>query len=238
MPQAVSDVAATPQAAAQFWADALHALAQPVQALALFSDRLRRLAVGAQAAPVVEQVNASVQDLQSLLYRLVQVAQMDAGHLSVRPEAVSVDALCARLRRHTDARPQTKGLRWRSQGQEVFSDPLLLERLSLALIDHALEIAQGGSVLLAWRSLRGQGAVRMELWWRGSGLPACEKSQFFAPFGPAPVRSQSRSLQGEVVLYTAQRLAQLLGSRVEVLSRPGRPVCLSVRLPVTACETP
>lgn len=234
LPQSPPHSDATPPTTAQFWVDALHALAQPVQALALFSDHLRRLPVGAQASPVVEQVKASVQDLQGLLCSLVQVAQADAGYLEVRPEAVSVDALCVRLRRHTDLMPQANSLRWRSQGQLVLADPVLLERLALVLIDLALAQAQGAGVLLAWRNLQGQGAVRLEVWWFGSHMSEHEQSQFFVPFGRSP--AQSCSVQGRLALHTAQRLAQLLGSCVEVRSRLEWLVCLSLRLPISASD--
>ena len=66
------------QQTAEFWVQALHDLAQPVQALALFAERLRSLDVGPQAAPVVEHVGAGVQELQRVLQSLVLVAQRDA----------------------------------------------------------------------------------------------------------------------------------------------------------------
>ena len=69
---------APPQQTAQFWLQALHDLAQPVQALALFAERVRRLDVGPQAEPVVEHMGAGVQELQRVLQSLVLVAQRDA----------------------------------------------------------------------------------------------------------------------------------------------------------------
>ena len=66
------------QQTAEFWVQALHDLAQPVQALALFAERLRRLDLGPQAEPVVEHLGAGVQDVQRMLQSLMQVAQRDA----------------------------------------------------------------------------------------------------------------------------------------------------------------
>ena len=77
------------QQTAEFWVQALHDLAQPVQALALFAERLRRLDVGPQAAPVVEHVGAGVQELQRVLQSLVLVAQRDADQVTTQARSPS-----------------------------------------------------------------------------------------------------------------------------------------------------
>ena len=75
---------ASPPQTAAFWVQALHDLAQPVQALALFTERLRSLDLGAQAEPVVEHVGAGVQELQRVLQSLVLVAQRDADQVTTQ----------------------------------------------------------------------------------------------------------------------------------------------------------
>lgn len=94
-----------------FWVQALHDLAQPVQALALFAEHLRRLDVGPQAAPVVEHVCAGVQELQRVLQSLVQVAQRDADQGVTRAQAVPVDSLTVCVPGHaaTQAPPGCEG---------------------------------------------------------------------------------------------------------------------------------
>ena len=226
-----------PDAAAQFWVHALHALAQPTQALALFAQRLRQLDVGAKAAPVVQHMGASVQDLQRTLQVLVQVAQIDAGQWVAQAQVVSVEALHEPVRRQMTAQVQARGplwgkkLRWRSQVQQVFVDPALLQRLVLALTEYALEQAQGAGVLLAWRSDHAQDAVRMELWW--GQAPSVAPALGYPP----PVYGISASpqlLDGALALYAAQRLAQLLGCRMETRWVSGQLVCLSLRVPAAA----
>ena len=102
--------AASPDVAAQFWVDALHELAQPVQALALFAERLRRLDVGPQAAPLVEHVGVGVQELQRVLQSLVQVAQRDADYWVAQPDPV--DSVVPHVRGHGATQPPPS-----SQGQ-------------------------------------------------------------------------------------------------------------------------
>ncbi len=212
-------------AGAQFWVDALHTLAQPVQALALFSDRLQRLELSAQAAAAQQQVGASVENLQQVLQVLVQVAQMDAGYVVAQTQVVQVDALLARLHSPAITLSQVHGLRWRSQGQRVLADPVVLGRLLLSLTEHALLHTQGVGVLLAWRSVPAQGAVRMELWWSQAGAPALAQDI-----------SMYSGQDGGLALYAAQRLAQLLGSPLEIRAAPGGLVCLSLRLPAASGE--
>ena len=103
---------APPQQTAAFWVQALHDLAQPVQALALFAEHLRRLEVGPQAAPVVEHVGAGVNELQRVLQSLVRVAQRDADDQVAKAQAVPVDSLPAQVPGHADTQPRSP-----SQGQ-------------------------------------------------------------------------------------------------------------------------
>ena len=105
------------QQTAEFWVQALHDLAQPVQALALFAERLRRLDLGPQAEPVVEHVGAGVQELQRVLQSLALVAQRDAEDQVARAlaleqtKAVPVDSLPVHVQGHpaTHALPGDEG---------------------------------------------------------------------------------------------------------------------------------
>jgi len=102
---------AQPHQAAQFWVQALHDLAQPVQALALFAERLRRMDVGPQAAPVVQHMGAGVQELQRLLQSLAQVAQEEAVHGATQAQPEPVESLPAHVPGHaaTQARSPSEG---------------------------------------------------------------------------------------------------------------------------------
>ena len=102
---------APPQQTAAFWVQALHDLAQPVQALALFAERLRRLDVGLPAAPVVEHVGAGVQELQRVLQTLMQVAQRGVDQEAMQAQAVPVDSLpvCVPGHAATQALPGCEG---------------------------------------------------------------------------------------------------------------------------------
>lgn len=102
---------ASPPQTAAFWVQALHDLAQPVQALALFAERLRSLDVGPQAAPVVQHVGAGVQELQRVLQSLVLVAQRDADQGATQAQAVPVDSFPADVpgQAATQARSPSEG---------------------------------------------------------------------------------------------------------------------------------
>ena len=108
---------ASPEHTAAFWVQALHDLAQPVQALALFAQRLRHLDLGPQAEPVVEHVGAGVQELQRVLQSLALVAQRDAEDQVARAlaleqtKAVPVDSLPVHVQGHpaTHALPGDEG---------------------------------------------------------------------------------------------------------------------------------
>lgn len=232
LPAPPAPPAPAPDAAvAEFWVDALHELAQPVQALALFVSTCAVRKMGRSRAPVVGHLGSAVQDLQRLLRDLALVAQLDADHLPLSLQAVPVDHLLGPLRASMSIGTLSdKVLRWRSQGQVVDSDPVLLARLIQVLIDHALAQAPAGGVLLAWRNPPVQDAVRLELWWAHAARHAPVRLHNFVPFAGAKEAPGSG-----LDLYTAQRLAQLLGSRLHLRLVPGGLACLSLRLPKAAC---
>ena len=105
---------ASPEQTAAFWVQALHDLAQPVQALALFAERLRRMDLGPQAVPVVQHMGAGVQELQRLLQSLAQVAQVaqeDAVQGAKQAQPEPVESLPADVPGHaaTQATPGGEG---------------------------------------------------------------------------------------------------------------------------------
>jgi len=214
---------------AQFWSSAAHDLCQPAQALALFLERLKRLPMDPQAAPIVGYLDSAMQDLTHLLTGMVDVAQLDAGSVSVHGAPVSVDKVVERLVAHLAPAAAHKGLRlrWRSGGQWVWADAALLERILTILGDNALTYTQRGAVLVTSRRVAQGRAVRIDVHDSGVGMAAKQQDFIFEPF--ALSKQANRPWPG-FGLYLAQRLAQLLGTTLVVRSILGRGSRFSITL--------
>lgn len=214
---------------AQFWSSAAHDLCQPAQALALFLERLKRLPMDPQAAPIVGYLDSSMQDLTHLLNGVVEVAQLDAGSVSVHGAPVSVDEVVERLVAHLAPAAAHKGLRlrWRSSGQWVWTDAALLERILTILGDNAMTYTQRGAVLVTSRRVAQGRAVRIDVHDSGVGMATKQQDFIFEPF--VRPRQANRPWPG-FGLYLAQRLAQLLGTTLVVRSILGRGSRFSIAL--------
>ena len=117
---------------------------------------------------------------------------------------------------------RTKGLGWRvvPSSLTVHSDPRLLEQMFRNLLSNAVKYTTRGKVLLGCRR-RGDN-LRIEVWDTGIGIPAAQLEAIFEEFHQLdnPARERSRGLG--LGLAIVQRLADLLGHRVDVRSRPGQ----------------
>ena len=218
---------------AQFWSSAIHDLCQPAQALALFLERLKRLPIDPQAAPIFSYLDSSMQDLTHLLKGILEVAQLDAGSVSVHGAPVSVDEVMERLVAHLAPTAAHKGLRlrWRSRGQWVWTDAALFERILTVLGDNALAYTQRDAVLVTCRSVDQGRAMRFDVYDSGIGMAAKQIDLIFEPF--ARSFQATRPWPG-LGLFLAQRLAQLLGTTLVVSSTLGRGSRFSITLPCNA----
>ena len=217
----------------QFWSYATHDLCQPAQALALFLERLKRLPMDPQAAPILGYLDSSMRDLTHLLTGMFEVAQLDEGSVSVHVAPVSVDEVIERLVAHLAPAAAHKGLRlrWRSKGQWVWTDAALLERILRVLGENALAYTRRGAVLVTCRSVDQGRAMRFDVRDSGIGMAAKQLGLIFDPF--ARPNQANRPGHG-LGLYLAQRLAQLLGTTLVVRSILGRGSHFSITLPCIA----
>lgn len=221
-------------AKSKFLAAASHDLRQPIQSMMLFSATLATKLRGHPAAPLAGRIGASVEALRQLLDSLLDISKLDAG--LVVPAAVPVDL--AQFVRHmvADCEPKAaaKGLRVRTMcgNAVIVSDPALLRRILANLLDNAVKFTERGGVLVGCRR-RGD-CVRIQVIDTGIGIsPQCLDSVFdeFVQLGnPGRDRTQGLGLG----LATVRRMANLLGHRLAVRSRPGHGSSFSVDVPLAA----
>jgi signal transduction histidine kinase len=221
-------------AKSQFLAAASHDLRQPLYALGLFSASLEDLKLDAEGKRVVGNIQDNIAALESLFDGLLDVSKLEAGAVHARPEAVSVDELFDRLSHYFRPLAAERGLdlRLRSGGEYVWSDPVLLEQVLSNLISNALRCTHHGAILVAARQ-RGR-SLRFEVWDTGVGIATADLHRIFDEFVQLgnPERDRRKGLG--LGLAIARRAVALLGSEIEVASRPGRGSRFRFSQPMTA----
>lgn len=221
-------------AKSRFLAAASHDLRQPMHALGLYVAALKPQLEGRDAAQTLGKIEATVTAMEELFNAILDVSKLDAGVIVPQRQPVALDGLFERLRGDFQAEAQSRGLRLRVRARPIYvmGDPVLLDRLLRNLLANALRYTQKGGVLLAVRR-RGQG-VCVQVWDTGVGIAAEHLPRIFHEFYQVANPQRDRSQGLGLGLAIVERIARLLGYRIEVRSRPGRGTVFSLDIPELA----
>lgn len=219
-------------AKSQFLAAASHDLRQPLYALGLFSSALDELRLDSGGRDVVRRIQDSIGVMESSFDGLLDLSKLEAGVVKPRLGPVDVDAMFDRICQVFGPLALERGLelRLRSSGERVHSDSALLEQVIGNLVSNALRATTIGGVLLAARP-RGD-MLRLEVWDTGSGIAASDQERIFDDYVQLnnPERDRRRGLG--LGLAITRRSIALLGSRIDVASRPARGSCFGFGQPL------
>lgn len=208
-------------------ASAAHDMRQPVLALDLYAGWLMdEPEASRELAP---KISASTKAVISLFDSMFDMSRLTEGQISTNLSSVKLSDLIDRLyvQYQPIARAKHLTLRTRVITGDVFTDPLLLERILGNLLSNAIKYTQTGGILLACRNTS-QG-VRMEVWDTGVGIAPEQQSLVFREFykGTANVGTTDGFGLG---LAIVTQLSDLLGYALLLKSRPGRGTVVSIQL--------
>ena len=219
-------------AKSQFLAAASHDLRQPLYALSLFSASLDELQLDEGGRAVVVNIQDSIGTMEQLFNGLLDLSKLDAGVVQPRLAAVSIDALFDRLSHYFRPLAMERGLdlRFRSDGEWVTSDAILLEQVLGNLTANALRYTTHGGVLVAARP-RGS-ALSLEVWDTGIGIAAADLDRIFEEFVQIGNSERDQRMGLGLGLSIAQRSAAILGVNIEVASRLGSGSRFGLKQPI------
>lgn len=214
-------------------------LRQPLQAMTLFIDSLKREASSVTQRQAVERLQQCAASARTLLDELQTYARLDAGVVPVQADqAIEVAALFDALRGDAACRAAARAveLHWRDNGTSLRSDPDLLGCLLGHLVENAIESAPRGRVMVAARR-RGE-RVRLEVRDNGSGIARLHQAKVFDGFfqlGDGARRPERKLGLG---LAICARIASLLGSGIGLRSEMGRGSVFWIDLPRARSHPP
>lgn len=208
-------------------ASAAHDMRQPVLALDLYAGWLMdEPEASTELAP---KIAASTKAVISLFDSMFDMSRLTEGQISTNLSSVKLADLFDDLyvQYHPIAWAKQLTLRTRVIEGEVFTDPLLLERILGNLLSNAIKYTQTGGILLACRNTS-QG-MRLEVWDTGVGIALEQQSLVFREFykGSANVGTTDGFGLG---LAIVTQLSDLLGYELLLKSRPGRGTVVSIQL--------
>ncbi|MGH8664025.1 MAG: ATP-binding response regulator [Burkholderiales bacterium] len=213
----------------RFLAAASHDLRQPMHALGLFSDSLRRRIVEPQQRALADRVCESAHALEKTFDALLDISRLDAGIVQANTEPFLLQTLLERVLDDCGSEAAAKAITLRTvrTGLAAHSDPVLVERILRNLVNNAIRYTDRGKVLVGCRA-RGA-TVRVEVWDTGVGIAPDKRERIFEEFYQAAERDRREGLG--LGLAIVRRMARLLQVELSLQSTLGRGSVFRFALP-------
>lgn len=220
-------------------ASAAHDMRQPVLALDIYADWLMN--EPSASADLSPKISAATKAVIALFDSLFDMAKLAEGQINADIACVDIHALMDDLTMQYQPIANAKKLTLRtrmpnqSQGNHLWTDPLLLKRILGNLITNAIKYTPSGGVLMAYRDTK-QG-VRFEIWDTGVGIAPEQQHLVFREFykGSANVGTTDGFGLG---LAIVTQLSALLGCELTLKSRLGRGTVVAIQFNTAASAHP
>jgi signal transduction histidine kinase/ActR/RegA family two-component response regulator len=218
----------------RFLAAASHDLRQPLHAIGLFLHVLKSGPSPAQAEVAMDHMTTAVASMQRMFSGLLDVAQLDAGMMTPRPQTFPLQTAFDALETNFEASAEAKGLSLQVYPTPfaVTIDPAMLESILQNLISNAIRYTSHGEVVVAAREAPGR--IVVEVRDTGRGIPQDRLKDIFQEFVRLDRGGASENGIG-LGLAIVQRQATELGATIEVRSAVGIGSVFTLSLPVVEC---
>ena len=218
----------------RFLAAASHDILQPLNAARLYASSLTETAAdGGQEERVslARNVDASLEAVEEILGALLDMSRLDAG--ATRPEIADfpVQDMFRQLEIEFAPMARAKGLKLTFVGASLSlrSDRRLMRRLLQNLVSNAIKYTPKGRVLVGCR--RRAGAVRIEVWDTGLGIPKDKQRRIFDEF--LRLDQGARAARGlGLGLSIVERLGRVLAHPITLRSKSGAGSMFAVEAPL------
>ncbi len=217
---------------ARFLATASHDLRQPLQSLNLLNAALARTTDEPKALQLVTMQGESLSTMSRLLDSLLDITKLESGIVVAMNRDVAVQSVFQSLQATFDPRAREKGLvlTFGATGAIVRTDRDLFAQLLQNLIANAIRYTQQGFVKV--ECSQEENHCRIAVSDSGIGIPQDQLSHIFEEFHQVDRNPQERDAGLGLGLAIVKRVAALLETRVDVISKPGQGSTFSISLPV------
>nr|WP_298726697.1 ATP-binding protein [uncultured Steroidobacter sp.] len=215
----------------RFLATASHDLRQPLQALSMLHGTLCRIDMHPSGREVLAQQGCCIDAMKRLLGALLDISKLESGAVKPQTSEFSLHSLFELLSTEFSPAARDKGLTLVVEHADVCTrtDQSLLEQLLRNLLSNAIKYTSAGTVTL--RAMPTATGVCVEVRDTGEGIPEDQLACIFDEFYQVGVgRNASREGYG-LGLAIVQRIARLLGLRIQVQSQVGQGSSFTLTLP-------
>ena len=219
----------------RFFTAANHDIRQPLQAIGIYIQLLRK-SDDPKTQAIVEQLSKTTQGLQTLVGQILEVSKLETGHTKVNIEPLKLSTLLEELALEFEPIAKDKGLNFRLKNLDVnvCTDAQLLTRAIRNLITNAIAYTEKGEIVLAARRVGGR-RVSICVVDSGIGIEKAEQKKVFDTF----YRSENTRSQVEgygLGLSIVKVICDQLQLKLSLGSHPGRGSIFRIELPIHEAE--
>lgn len=190
----------------------------------------------AEQVKYAQTIQSSGNDLLNLINDILDLSKIEAGHVDIRPEPVSVERLSNNLRQVFEPIAKNKSLGFEIDISPecpavIETDLQRIEQILKNLLSNAFKFTEKGKVTLAM-SRTGDGQVAFGVTDTGIGIAPEQQKRIFEAFHQAD-GTISRKFGGTGLgLSISRELVRLLGGTIHIRSQEGKGSTLTVTLPL------
>ena len=215
----------------KFLAATSHDLLQPMNSARLFAGALSDLTLDAEAHKLISSLSYSLENLESLISALVDISKLEAGLIEPVYDEFIIGDLLENIA--NEFRPQVleQGLHFsfQSASRVVYSDTYLLARILRNFLTNAIRYTPSGTILLGCRR-RAKG-IEVYVCDSGIGIPEDKLTEIFKEFNRIDPKQRRDDKGLGLGLAIVDKLASVMGHKIDVRSELGKGSCFSVLVP-------
>ena len=180
-------------------------------------------------------IQSSGNDLLNLINDILDLSKIEAGHVEIRPEALSVERLSNNLRQVFQPLAADKKLDFAVEvapdcTESIETDPQRLEQVLKNLLSNAIKFTEAGQVRLSIRRAA-DSQIAFAVSDTGIGIGEDQQRRVFEAFHQADSTISRRYGGTGLGLSISRELVRLLGGRIDLESKPGQGSTFTVTLP-------
>ncbi|WP_150305384.1 response regulator [Pseudomonas saliphila] len=182
-----------------------------------------------------QTIQSSGNDLLNIINDILDLSKIEAGHVDVRPEPVSIERMLNSLHHLFDPLANDKGLAFSVElspdaPPAIETDPQRLEQVLKNLIANAIKFTNKGSVTLTLRALSDD-QIAISVTDTGIGIAPDQQARIFEAFHQADSTISRRFGGTGLGLSISREVVRLLGGTLQLKSRPGSGSTFTVVIP-------